>query len=101
LAVKRGDGIAGCSRFAIAEELRTGLLGIIPVPRWSVRKMMSIIRVRDAALTPAAQQFVVMLRARWGQMGFRNSRRKATTEGDQANSRSRRTTMGTGARSCS
>jgi DNA-binding transcriptional LysR family regulator len=97
LAVKRGDGIAGCSRFAIAEELRTGLLGIIPVPRWSVRKMMSIIRVRDAALTPAAQQFVLMLRARWGQMGLRNSRRKATTEGDQANSRSRRTTMGTGA----
>jgi LysR family transcriptional regulator, transcriptional activator of the cysJI operon len=101
LAVKRGDGIAGCSRFAIAEELRTGLLWIIPVPRWSVRKMMSIIRVRDAALTPAAQQFVVMLRARWGQMGFRNSRRKATTEGDQANSRSRRTTMATGARSYS
>jgi DNA-binding transcriptional LysR family regulator len=77
LAVKRGDGIAGCSRFAIAEELRTRSLGIIPVPRWNVRKMMSIIRVRDAALTPSAQQFLLMLRARWGQMRLRNSRRKA------------------------
>jgi LysR family transcriptional regulator, transcriptional activator of the cysJI operon len=94
LAVKRGDGIAGCSRMAIAEELRTGSLGIISVPRWSVRKMMSIIRVRDAALTPSAQQFLLMLRARWGQMRLRNSRRKATTEGNRANSRSGRSTIG-------
>jgi DNA-binding transcriptional LysR family regulator len=87
LAVKRGDGIAGCSRFAIAEELRTGLLGIIPVRRWNVRKMMSIIRVRDAALTPSAQQFLLMLRARWGQVRLRNLRRKLTTTSDRANSR--------------
>jgi LysR family transcriptional regulator, transcriptional activator of the cysJI operon len=87
LAVKRGDGIAGCSRFAIAEELRTGLLGIIPVRRWNVRKMMSIIRVRDAALTPSAQQFLLMLRARWGQVRSRNLRRKLTTTSDRANSR--------------
>jgi hypothetical protein len=33
--------------------------------------------VRDAALTPSAQQFLLMLRARWGQMRLRNSRRKA------------------------
>ena len=76
LAVKRGDGIAACSRFAIAEELRAGSLGIVPVPRWNVRKMMSIIRVRDAALTPSAQQFLLMLRARWGQMRSRNLRRE-------------------------
>jgi LysR family transcriptional regulator, transcriptional activator of the cysJI operon len=99
LAVKRGDGIAGCSRFAIAEELRTGSLGIIPVPRWSVRKMMSIIRVRDAALTPSAQQFLRILRARWGLMRSRNSRRTAPTKGDRTNSRLRQTTMRIGSRS--
>jgi LysR family transcriptional regulator, transcriptional activator of the cysJI operon len=87
LAVKRGDGIAGCSRFAITEELRTGSLGIIPVPRWNVHKMMSIIRVRDAALTPSAQQFLRMLCARWGQMRSRNLRRKPTTIGDRAKPR--------------
>jgi LysR family transcriptional regulator, transcriptional activator of the cysJI operon len=87
LAVKRGDGIAGCSRFAVVEELRTGSLGIIPVSRWNVHKMMSIIRVRDAALTPSAQQFLLMLHARWGQTRLRNSQRKPTKTGDRANSR--------------
>jgi LysR family transcriptional regulator, transcriptional activator of the cysJI operon len=79
LAVKRGDGVAGCSRFAITEELQAGSVGIIPVPRWNVHKMMSIIRVRDAALTPSAQQFVLMLDARWGQMRSRNLHRKPTS----------------------
>jgi LysR family transcriptional regulator, transcriptional activator of the cysJI operon len=73
LAVKRGDGIAGCSRFAIAEELQTGSLAIIPIPRWNVRKTMSIIRVRDAALTPSAQQFLLMLRARWSRTPLPNT----------------------------
>jgi LysR family transcriptional regulator, transcriptional activator of the cysJI operon len=66
-AVQRGYGIAGCSRFAVEDELRTGSLAIIPIRRWKVHKTMSIIRVRDAALTPSAQQFLVMLRARWGE----------------------------------
>lgn len=66
LAVKRGDGIAACSRFAVAEELQVGSLGIIPVRGWNVRKMMSIVYVKDAVLTPSAQQFLFMLRARWG-----------------------------------
>jgi DNA-binding transcriptional LysR family regulator len=87
LAVKRGDGIAGCSRFAIADELRRGSLGIIRVPRWHARKMMSIVCVRDAALTPSAQQFLVMLRARWSQMGSRSVRRNPSMAGDRANLR--------------
>jgi LysR family transcriptional regulator, transcriptional activator of the cysJI operon len=87
LAVKRGDGIAGCSRFAIEDELRRGSLGIIRVPRWNARKMMSIVCVRDAALTPCAQQFLVMLRARWSQMGSRSVRRNPSTAGDRANLR--------------
>jgi hypothetical protein len=33
---------------------------------WKVRRTFSIVRIRDAALTPAAQQFLLMLRERWG-----------------------------------
>jgi DNA-binding transcriptional LysR family regulator len=66
MAVKRGDGIAACSRFAVVEELEAGSLRIIPVRGWNVRKMMSVVRVREAVLTPSAQQFLLMLRTRWG-----------------------------------
>jgi Na+/melibiose symporter-like transporter len=33
---------------------------------WKVRRIFSIIRIRDAAPTPAAAQFLDMLRTRWG-----------------------------------
>ena len=71
MAVRRGYGIAGCSLFAVAEELQAGSLVVIPVPRWKVRKTMSIIRIRDAALTPSAEQFLAMLRTRWGGVASR------------------------------
>jgi DNA-binding transcriptional LysR family regulator len=70
LMVRRGYGVAACSRFAVEEELRAGQLAVIPIRRWKVRNTISVIRVRDAALTPAAQQFLIMLRARWGRTGF-------------------------------
>jgi DNA-binding transcriptional LysR family regulator len=62
LVVRRGHGVAACSRFAVEEELQAGLLAVIPLRGWNVGNAMSIIRVRDAALTPAAQQFLEMLR---------------------------------------
>ena len=65
-AVRRGHGIAACSRLAITEELEAQTLVIIPFMPWKVRRTFSIVRIRDAALTPAAQQFVLMLRERWG-----------------------------------
>lgn len=74
LMVRDGYGIAACSRFAVEREMETGLLRIIPIRGWKVRNTMSIIRVRDAALTPAAEEFLTMLRARWG----RGSRRHPT-----------------------
>jgi DNA-binding transcriptional LysR family regulator len=67
LAVRRGHGIAACSRLAITEELEAQTLVIIPFMPWKVRRTFSIVCIRDAALTPAAQQFLLMLRARWGQ----------------------------------
>jgi DNA-binding transcriptional LysR family regulator len=85
LAVRRGYGIAACSRFAVEEELRAGSLTLIPVRRWNVRKMMSIIRVRDAAVTPSAEQFLMLLRARWARMPSGGPPRKRG-QGDQKNS---------------
>jgi DNA-binding transcriptional LysR family regulator len=79
LAVRRGYGIAACSRFAVEEELRTGSLAAIPVRRWNVRKTMSVIRVRDSALTPSAQQFLLLLRAHWGRVPPQGSPRKRET----------------------
>jgi DNA-binding transcriptional LysR family regulator len=71
LMVRGGYGIAACSRFAVERELEAGLLTIIPIRGWKVRNTMSVIRVRDAALTPAAEQFLTMLRARWGRASTR------------------------------
>jgi LysR substrate binding domain len=55
----------GYLSFAIRDELQSGALVVIPVPHWKMRKTMSIIRFRDAALTPSAQQFLNLLRTRW------------------------------------
>ena len=66
LAVRRGHGIAACSRISVAEELETRTLAVIPFVPWKVRRTFSIVRIRDAALTPAAHEFLLMLRARWG-----------------------------------
>jgi DNA-binding transcriptional LysR family regulator len=79
LIVRRGYGIAACSRFAVEDEVRAGLLVVLPIRGWKVQNIMSVIRVRDAALTPGAQQFLVMLRARlreaWAEASFGPKRR--------------------------
>ena len=51
------------SRSALAEELEKGELVILPLLPWRVRRTFSIVRIRDAALTPPAWQFLAMLRA--------------------------------------
>ncbi len=63
LAVRSGCGIAALSRLAITDELAAGSLVILPVAAAKLRRRFSVIRVRDATLTPAAQQFIVMLHA--------------------------------------
>jgi DNA-binding transcriptional LysR family regulator len=62
LAVQHGNGIAACSRLAVAQELASGSLVVLPVLAPVLHRTFSIIRTRDAALTPAAQQFVALLR---------------------------------------
>jgi len=65
LAVARGHGVAGCSQFTVREELRAGSLGLVRLRGWKVRRTISIVRHRDAVLTPSAREFVAMLHARW------------------------------------
>ena len=67
LAVARGHGLAGCSQFTVERELREGSLAVVRLRGWKVRRTISIVRHRDAELTPSARAFVAMLRARWGQ----------------------------------
>jgi tetratricopeptide (TPR) repeat protein len=64
-AVARGDGVAGCSQFTVAAELRAGFLSIVRLRGWKVRRTISIVRHREAVLTPSAREFVAMVHARW------------------------------------
>jgi DNA-binding transcriptional LysR family regulator len=67
LAVRASHGIAAFSRLALTEELATGTLVIIPFVPWKVRRIFSLVRIRDAALAPPAQEFLTTLRARTAQ----------------------------------
>jgi DNA-binding transcriptional LysR family regulator len=69
LAVRRGQGVAAFSRLVVAEEVQAGTLVVIPFVPWKVRRMISVIRIRDAALTPAAQSFLDMLHTHCRDMG--------------------------------
>jgi DNA-binding transcriptional LysR family regulator len=66
LAVASGHGIAALNRTAVAGELATGTLAVLRFGPWKVRRIYSIVRIRDAQLTRPAQQFIELLRARWG-----------------------------------
>ena len=53
-ALKSGYGIAAISRYVVAAELKAGSLAVIRVRGWHVRNVVSVLRVRDATLTPSA-----------------------------------------------
>jgi DNA-binding transcriptional LysR family regulator len=75
-ALKRGYGIAAISRYVVAAELRTGSLAVIHVRGWNVRNMVSVLRVRDAKLTPSADRFQTFVRTRLGDMARPSERRE-------------------------
>lgn len=62
-ALKKGYGVAAISRFVVAGELHSGSLSVIAVPGWNVSSTVSVLRVRDALLTPSADQFQTLARA--------------------------------------
>ena len=77
LALKRGYGVAAISRYIVAAELQAGSLRVIPVRGWNVRAVISMLRVRDALLTPSADQFQALVRERFDEMSReRQSKRR-------------------------
>jgi LysR family transcriptional regulator, transcriptional activator of the cysJI operon len=64
-ALKRGYGVAAISRYVVAAALRAGSLTVVPVRGWNVRAVISVLRVRDALLTPSANQFQALVRDRF------------------------------------
>ena len=75
-ALKRGYGIAAISRYVVAAELRTGSLAVIHVRGWNVRNIVSVLRVRDAKLTPSADRFQTFVRTRLREMARQRVRRQ-------------------------
>jgi DNA-binding transcriptional LysR family regulator len=75
-ALKSGYGVAAISRYVIATELRAGSLTLIPVRGWNVRSVVSVVRVRDALLTPSADQFQALVRERFAQISRQRPRRQ-------------------------
>lgn len=60
--VVAGGGIGACSRLAVGAELRDGSLVELKVRGWSANRLISIVRPVGVPLTPAAEQFVRLLR---------------------------------------
>ena len=73
-ALKRGYGIAAIGRYVVAAELRTGSLAAIRVRGWNVRNVVSVLRVRDAKLTPSADLFQTFVRTHLAEMARRRTR---------------------------
>jgi DNA-binding transcriptional LysR family regulator len=75
-ALKKGYGIAAISRYVVAQELQTGSLTAIHVRGWNVRNTVSLLRVRDAKLTPSADRFQTFVRTRLGSISHRRVPRR-------------------------
>jgi DNA-binding transcriptional LysR family regulator len=73
-ALKSGYGIAAISRYAVTEELKAGSLAVIRVRGWHVRNAVSVLRVRDATLTPSADSFLTFARTRLAEMARQRAR---------------------------
>jgi DNA-binding transcriptional LysR family regulator len=63
-ALKRGYGISAISQYVVAPELRDKSLAVVPIRGWDVYQTVSLLRVREAVSTPAANQFQTFVR-RW------------------------------------
>ena len=75
-ALKSGYGICAISRYVVAAELRTKSLAVVPIRGWDVRQTVSLLRVRDAVSTPAANQFQNFVSLRFKEVVRQRARRK-------------------------
>jgi DNA-binding transcriptional LysR family regulator len=67
-ALKKGYGVSAISRYVVDEQLKSGALVIFPVRGWNVKNVVSVLRVRDALLTPSAEQFQTSVRQKFRDM---------------------------------
>jgi len=72
-ALKRGYGITAISRYVVAAELRTKSLATVRLRGWNVRNIVSLLRVRDAKLTPSAERFQAFARTHLTDMARRRA----------------------------
>ena len=75
-ALKRGYGVSAISRYAIAAELRDKSLVVVPIRGWDVRQTVSLLRVREAISTPAADRFQTFVRRWFGETVRQRERSK-------------------------
>src|SRR5687767_5238847 len=61
LLVARGGTVAACSTLALGVELRAGVLEVLDVPGWNVRRTISVVRAHGAPLSPAAREFLRLI----------------------------------------
>jgi DNA-binding transcriptional LysR family regulator len=75
-ALKSGYGIAAMNRYVVAEELRAGSLALITVRGWNVRSVLSVLRVRDARVTPLAEEFERLVCRRFKELAHERVRKR-------------------------
>jgi hypothetical protein len=66
--LKNGYGVSAISRYVVDDQLKSGTLVVFPVRGWKVKNVVSALRVRDAILTPSAEQFQNPVRGRFAEI---------------------------------
>jgi DNA-binding transcriptional LysR family regulator len=64
-ALKKGYGVSAISRYVVTDQLKSGALVVFPLRGWKVKNVVSALRVRDAALTPSADEFQSLVRSKF------------------------------------
>ena len=75
-ALKRGYGVSAISRYVVAAELFDKSLVALPIRGWDVHQTVSLLRVREAVSTPAADQFQTFVRRWFGEAVRQRARSK-------------------------
>jgi DNA-binding transcriptional LysR family regulator len=75
-ALTKGYGVSAISRYVVDDQLKSGALVTFPVRGWNVKNVISALRVRDAMLTPSAEQFQDLVRKKFADMTRHRSKKE-------------------------
>ena len=90
LAVAKGAGVSGISRYAVMTELAAGTLAIVKVPGWRVRRHFSLVHARDIPLSPPAERFRSILLSQLAKLASASSRPRSRVRPPTKAARARR-----------